>query len=431
MNRSISLLLSGIFLAAAGCSRTQMMDSLVAVQIQDRNGITETVTTPERVSQYEQIDFLALQPFKKVVRVFKPMGKGSTSYSKITTYYPNGSIWQYLEAQDFRAHGAYKEWFPNGQKKIEASVIGGTADVSPGAHNDWLFDGISYAWDEQGRQVAKIPYKQGELEGKSLYYSSSGNIEKELSFHTGQLEGEAIEYYPDGKIHSNTLYRNGVKSGPSVGYFANGQICWAEEYKEQLLLQGFYYDPQGKLISQVTDGFGFQAIFAKESLASLVQINQGCAEGESRSFTPSGDLKSIYRTKNGKKQGGETIFFLPFERGDANHEPLAKLSIEWDQNLIHGAVKSWYNTGQIQSQREFARNKRNGTSIAWYRDGSLMLLEEYEEDRLMQGQYYKRICKDPVSTICNGNGVATLFDEEGIFLQKVQYAKGEPLDPEN
>ena len=40
-----------------------------------------------------------------------------------------------------RASGIYREWFPTGQLKIEAYVIGGSADVGVGAQSDWLFDG--------------------------------------------------------------------------------------------------------------------------------------------------------------------------------------------------------------------------------------------------------------------------------------------------
>jgi hypothetical protein len=60
-----------------------------------------------------------------------------------------------------------------------------------------------------------------------------------------------------------------------------------------------------------------------------------------------------------------------------------------------------------------------------------MLIEEYENDILLQGQYFKKNKADPISTITQGNGLATLYDEHGIFLRKVIYQKGKPIDPEN
>jgi hypothetical protein len=53
-----------------------------------------------------------------------------------------------------------------------------------------------------------------------------------------------------------------------------------------------------------------------------------------------------------------------------------------------------------------------------------MLVEEYEDGNLMKGAYYKKNQAEPISTIRNGNGVAHLYDEEGIFSKKVIYAKG-------
>ena len=413
---------------AMGCYRTEMQDALVAIQIQDRNGLTETISAPDRLTSYGQMDFLSTQPYKRILRVYKKDGKNQ---SKITTYHPNGNIWQYLEAEELRAHGAYKEWHPNGQLKLEAKVIGGTADVAPGAQRDWLFDAVSCVWDEQGHLLAEIPYKQGILEGKSLYYYPSGQVEKELLYRQNLLEDVACEYYEGGQLRSKTAYTQGNKQGLSTGYFASGQVAWIEEFTEGLILNGAYYDAQGKSISEVQDGMGFQALFDGTVLTHLVQIFQGMAEGGVQQLTKTGEVLRTYHVKNGMKHGEEMAYYLSSERADGGTEPLRKLALNWDRDLIHGPVKTWHNNGQLQSQRDFARNKKNGTSIAWYRDGSLMFVEEYEEDRLAKGQYYKKNGKDPISTVLNGSGIATLYDEQGIFLRKVVYIKGEPVDPEN
>ncbi len=60
-----------------------------------------------------------------------------------------------------------------------------------------------------------------------------------------------------------------------------------------------------------------------------------------------------------------------------------------------------------------------------------MLLEEYEEDRLVRGQYYKLNKPEPVSTVSNGNGLATLYDETGVLHKKIHYLKGKPVDSDN
>src|SRR5579872_3284420 len=157
-----SYILYLLLFATAACHREELSEPLVGIQIQDRNGLTETISTPDRLGIYEEVDFFSTQPYKKVVRVYKKEGK---NHAKITTYHPNGSIWQYLESQEMRAQGAYREWHSNGQLRIEATVIGGTADVSLGSEQDWLFDEVNKVWDEQGHLIAKLPYFKGMLEG--------------------------------------------------------------------------------------------------------------------------------------------------------------------------------------------------------------------------------------------------------------------------
>ncbi|HSX26666.1 MAG TPA: hypothetical protein VLE89_06640 [Chlamydiales bacterium] len=415
--------------AAAGCHHSsEPEDSLVAIQIQDRNGLTETISAPDRLEVYESVDFLYSQPYKKVLRVYRTTGK---NHSKITTYHPNGTVWQYLEAEEMRAHGAYKEWFPNGQQKIEAVVIGGTADVNLGYQHDWLFEGEAQVWDEQGHPMAKIPYRNGALEGHSIYFYPNGQMERELPYSANLLQGDGFEYYPDGNLKSKTSYKKGLKEGPSLGFFSERQAAWIEDYSEGLLKTGAYYHPNGELYSEIENGGGFQALFDRETLSTVVEFRQGRAEGTVRKFSPAGELRTLFHLKNGIKHGEEIEYFLTSERSDHETAQQPKLSVNWHENVIHGPVKTWYNNGQLQSQREYCRNQKSGPAINWYRDGSLMALEEYEEDRLMKGQYYKKNQRDLVSSISNGNGIAFLYDGDGVFLRKVTYLKGKTVDPED
>ena len=412
---------------ASGCSHhVESPESLIAVQIQDRNGITETVSIPERLQNYQNIDFLSSQPYKKVLRVYKKDGKNR---SVITAYHPNGNIAQYLEAEDMRAHGYFREWFANGQLKIEAIVIGGTADITPAAKRDWLFDGICRVWDERENLLAAIPYAKGFLEGMSTSYFPSGSIQKQTPYTRNLEEGESVEFYPNGKLKLRQTFRKGMKHGATSVYFENGQTACMEEYSDGLLLHGMYHNTQGDLIANVRDGRGIQALYDNQTVSLLVEIHQGIADGAIRKFTPKGELFSSYFVKNGRKQGEEIEYYPSSDKEAGQLQP--KLSVHWDQDMVHGIVKTWYPTGQLESQREYCRNERLGASCAWYKNGSLMLVEEYEEGRLVKGAYYKKGQNEPVSTILNGNGIASLYDENGIFMKKIIYANGKPSQPED
>lgn len=423
------LILTILGVLCFSCSKHQNDDSIIAIQIQDRNGLTETFSNPEKLENFQHADFLTSQPYKKILRIFKSNGK---TFSKITTYHPNGKIWQYLEAEELRAHGAYKEWFSNGQIRIDAFVIGGVADVAPEAQKDWLFDGSCKIYNESGTLIALINYKAGALDGPSTYYYASGKIEKILPYISNVIEGESIEYFPQGTIKSKTKYKMGNKQGKSLGFFENQNLAWDETYNDNLLIEAFYYNNQKELLSTVEEGQGFKALFDGDKLSYLVQINQGFAEGGVKQYSNKGELISTYFVKNGKKNGIETIYFQGMEKSDYSDKTLQpKMVISWSEGRIHGSVKTWYNNGQMQSQREFCQNKKTGPSLSWYKDGSLMLVEEYEQDKLQKGQYYKKNALDSISSITNGSGIASLFDENGIFIRKVSYIRGEAVDPES
>jgi antitoxin component YwqK of YwqJK toxin-antitoxin module len=416
-----------IAILVVGCHKSLPEDSLSLIQIQDRNGLTETISNPDRLQQYEVLDFTSSQPYKKVLRVYRANGKNS---SKITTYHPNGTLCQYLEAKELRAHGAYREWYSNGQQKLEATVIGGTADLSASSQQDWIFDGESQVWDEYGNLIAQISYDKGVLEGVSTYFFPSGQIEKVLSFTKGTLEGEILLYSKEGFLKEKTNYKKGRKEGISLGFFDEDKIAFEEEYTEGLVRKGRYYTPQGDLISEIQNGGGFQAIYENGAL-TLSEFRMGHLEGLVRKMTPSGELQRSFYIKNGKKQGEETEYYLSSDLQKPSSKPLPKLSLNWSDNSIHGSVKTWYPNGKLQSQREYSHNQKSGSALAWYKEGSLMMAEEYEQDLLLSGKYFKIHKAEPVSSVVNGNGLVFLFDETGAFLKKVSYLKGKPIDPEN
>ena len=414
------LCLLSFYLAA--CNHSPPAENLVLIQIHDRNGLSETVSSPDRLASHEKIDYLSQQPYKKVIRNFRKEGKTRTI---LTTYHPNGLIWQLLEAREMRASGSFKEWFPNGTKKIEATVIGGAADLTPSAQESWLFDGPSEVWNESGVLIASIPYEKGALSGTARYYYDNGSLKRETPFVRNSIEGIEVEFWEDGiSPKSKTHYHESMKDGSSLAFWPNASLCHEEEYQSGFLKNGRYWNRESEEISNVVDGNGFAAIVENSSLRELREIQNGIPEGVVKIFAPSGQLQTLYHWKNGKKQGEEIQYFPK--------SPLQpRISLDWDQDIIHGVVKTWYANGQLQSQRDICRNKRSGMSCAWYKNGALMLLEEYENDKLVEGKYYRKKEQTPISTVTHGNGLATIFDEEGVFLHKVIYSKGKAIDPED
>lgn len=421
MKRSIFLILLPL-LCGCGAQGPQDQSTIItSMQIIDRNGFAETISNKDRIKMYKDVDFLTSQPYQKVLRVYGRNLQGQST-ARMTSYHDNGQLWQYLEVTDGRAHGYYREWFSNGQLKIEAYLIEGLADLHDLAQKSWIFDGLSRVWDDQGHLVAEIYYQKGELHTPSLYYHPNGKLQKIIPYEAGLIQGDLILYDEQGSILEQTPYIAGQKQGKAQGSWGHDRLKYWEEYERDLLQTATYYDPTGKQIAEIKEGKGSQAIFQGEFLYSSVEYHGGVPDGAVKVFAPDGTLHCSYHVKDSKKEG-EEIEYYPSKAAD---KPLPKICVHWHEDKLQGVIKTWYPNGVLESQREINGNKKQGLSFAWYKNGDLMLMEEYENDLLAKGSYFKKADKMPVSKIEGGKGVATLYSCDGIFIRKIGYEKGHP-----
>lgn len=411
-----------LFILSA-CSQRVAQNSpdLVSIQLLDRNGFSETISAHDRLTPYEHMNFLAPQPYQKVVRIYGKASQGKTA-SKISTYHSNGQPWQYLEIENGRAHGKFFEWHPNGQLKVEACVIEGTPDISEMAQLTWFFDGMNFVYDDKGHLVAKIIYEKGLLEGVSSYYHPNGTLSRLVPYLKDRIQGLVQIFDEAGNCREKVPYHQGDKEGVALAHWTPSQVKYNETYESGKLLSASYFSPDGSLVASIEKGNGEQALFKDQYLETLIEYRQGIMEGVIKNFTPQGDLFSSYLIKDGVKQGEEWQYY-------PSSKP--KLCLNWDHDVIQGTCKTWYENGILESQREMHGNKKHGLFFAWFAEGDLMLMEEYEDDLLVKGSYYKKHENKPISKIGNGSGVATLFDKEGKILKKIIYEKGIPKTDES
>lgn len=422
----LRLLLSLVILASCSAARNydciEIIPNLNCINLVDREGMTEMVRTPDRLKQYENVDFLKPQPYQKVMRVFARDPSGNVS-AIITQYHANGYPKQYLEVLNSQASGKYKEWYANGVLKVEATIIGGSADINTAAEKSWLFDGISSAWDENGTLIARIEYSKGDLCGVSTYFHSNGKIWKTIPYSANRVHGTLSLYLENGDLLQQTEYDAGNKTGPSLRYWKPGVIASDEFYLKGKLQKGAYFDLNGNLVAKIEDGNGLRATFGKDSINELQEYKNGVLEGEVKVFNPDGKIARIYRMRNDQRHGEEVLYY---PEKLLNGEPIPKMSLIWFQGKIQGLVKTWYDNGIMESQRTVSDNERNGLATAWYRDGNLMMLEDYDQGKLVRGDYYRKKEKQPVSQVSEGKGTVTLFDSEGNFVRKINYLNGKP-----
>lgn len=394
---------------------------LTSIHIVDRNGFSETISSKDRVIQFQNVDFLKPQPYQKVLRVYGRDSNGNIR-SVATTYYPNGNPKQFLEILNGRANGTYSEWHENGVPSLVAYVIGGMPDLTTAAEKSWLFHGMSRAWDVEENLIAEINYDQGFLNGVSIYYHPNGQIWKCIPYEKGKINGKVEIFKKDGKLLSQIFYCQGHREGKSFRYWDCNFIASEEEYCQNKLKNAQYFDQQGQLIAEIKQGVGYRAIFGKNGLKELQEIQDGHIEGEVKVFDKQSNLKRVYHIKDSVKHG-EEIEYYPFS---AKYGLQPHLIFNWYEGKIQGNVRTWYPNGNIESQKEMANNNKNGISTAWYKDGNLMMLEEYEDNKLVRGEYYKKGERIPLTQVMQGKGTATIYDAEGNFVQKINYLNGKP-----
>lgn len=407
-----------------GCSSRQVNQEsqLSSIQLIDRNGFKETVSATQRLKLYQNADFLAPQPYEKVVRVYSRTHQGKTP-SKMTTYHSNGQLWQYLEVVNGRALGFYREWHENGNLRLELNVIEGLGDLNEEAQLSWVYDGLTRAWDAQGHLLAEIYYEKGKLQGNALYYHQNGKVSKVIPYENDHIDGDLLYYDTKGGLIGKTPYIQGVRHGIATYKGDSKQPAYSEEYYHEALINATYHDFSGKIIDRIENGYGMQPVFEEGKLISKREYQNGIPEGRVETYDKRGNLHSVFHIKDGRKHGDEWIYYPTNEK-----EPQAKLYMQWSDDVIQGIARTWYPNGRLESEREFVDNQKHGISSSWYRDGSLMMVEEYENDELYQGTYMKKGDTVPVSSIDHGEGTATLYDADGVFLKRVPYKKGSPVD---
>lgn len=387
--------------------------SLTSVSLIDQHGFNETITNRDRLSSLEKVDFRAPQPYRKALRIYS-RGDDGNARSVVTSYHPNGQLHQSLELLNGRAFGCYEEYFLNSQRKLLAQVVAGNADLDPDALRSFVFDGESQAWDENGNLIASICYNKGELDGVSHYFYPSGKLEGRVPFLRGKQEGNEEHFFEDGTVRSQIPFKSGLRDGTARSFWPDRSLASQEQYREGLLICGDYFDVEGSEIACVRDGFGWCA----ESSMVLREYRGGIPEGQIKEYSDRGELIHSYGMVDGLKEGEEIEYYSP---------DVSKLSVSWHKGEIEGEVKSWYPDGQMESHREMVHNKKECASTAWYADGSLMMIEEYCDDKLVRGEYFSKGSCRPISRVNGGRGTATLFDADGRLLRKVNYADGAPL----
>lgn len=100
-------------------------------------------------------------------------------------------------------------------------------------YKDGKLDGRSIWRNSNSQIMADQTFKDGVLDGKATIYHDNGNLEEEQMYANGQLNGERIQYYEDGiTVQNRGMYKDSHTVGKHTEYFRSGSVMAVREYDD-------------------------------------------------------------------------------------------------------------------------------------------------------------------------------------------------------
>ncbi len=420
-----TLLLSSLLTSCSSLSHGQRLHNIHLI---DQSDMVQMITDSARLRQWERRDFTISQPYKKVMRTFERDDQGR-QLGLITSYHPNGRLMQLLKISDGRAFGDYREYFESGQLRLSAQVAGGTADLTPQAQSDWLFEGVCIAFRADGQRAGQMVYRGGLREGLEEHFWPTGALHRQLPYRAGRLHGEEREFDENGRLRLTVIHTDGERTGSAIGYWPSGLRAFEEVRDQNRLMSATYCNSEGLIVAKIERGSGWRVVFQGETIGEKQRFEEGSQRGIIDYFDTTGSLTRRAHFEQGVLTGVDTEFFpLKKKCSDevAPSDPQPRLQVTWRSGLLQGPVQTWFPNGQLRSYHERMRNQREGVCTHYYPDGQIKLIENYRGDRLDQGQYFGYRETQARSSVFEGKGTVTLFDDCGAVLEQILYGAGLP-----
>ena len=168
---------------------------------------------------------------------------------------PKGVLVLESTIKDGKLNGLYKEWYENGELKIELNYINGvfdglvvddTYDVkfdgNVSSYNNKLLNGdVVIFYPNQNVQMFS-EFKNGIPIGKTKLWYENGELWMEGNVINGLLvDGIVRMFYWNGQLEMEENYKNNVLDGLRRGWDTNGQLKFEQTYDNGELIEEKYY----------------------------------------------------------------------------------------------------------------------------------------------------------------------------------------------
>lgn len=251
----------------------------------------------------------------------------------------------------------------------------------------------------------KLSYKKGRLDGDQLVYYKNGNLKSKINFKNGELDGKLLSYYIDEKSKDNLNYKLGYLEGKQTSYYETGELFYAGEINSGKGEVSFYTDEgalwykenfinvkeiainkktlkdglkkKGKILYNAAGDAPFNGIYI--DYHDRVEKYKDGIMFKSKAYYPNGTLRYVTRyDKKGNKEGKQVIYF---ENGKISNE------LNFKNDRFHGVQKRFYKNGSLMLVEEYGGDygKKIGTSKI-YNDKN-ELIKEVEQQVMSRGTW--------------------------------------------
>ena len=263
-------------------------------------------------------------------------------------------------------------------------------------------DGESLYYNFYGELTEKVNFSNGKRDGITIVHNvvnpktSSKSFFREDNYVNGVLNGESIFYNSQNKKISETFFKNGIEVGPFKNYFSNnGQLSFQSDINKNGKCEGtlttFYNNGNKKSEGLITEGDCYRDFsslgdnYGKNKEGFWTFWYENGKKHSEGSFTK--DTKLI--TKN---------LSIEIEKG---------MEILYEGGLKTGLWTRWNENGTIKSETEYLygmmsgtwKNYENGNLILEWRFGIFNIDGElkskphgsqklYHENGILKNQYY-------------------------------------------
>ena len=179
-------------------------------------------------------------------------------------------------------------------------------------------------------------------------------------------------------------------------FFKNIKLIYGIEVRKEKILKSY---PDGIVYDTPIDGI-FQVHWPAGNLRYEWEYKDGKrADGESKGWHPSGNLKQIRNWKDGKEDGLHTEWF---DSGQM------KIEETYKNGYPDGLYTKWYENGQKKMEERYHRKPdwaaeipsvNDGLWINWTEDGKLSSERIYKDGKLISTKT-RDFCKEPNTCVC-------------------------------